>query len=496
MLKPLASAETFGAVDADADILLDQCFEDHEAYQDALHFRRFLLLGRKGSGKTAIFKKINKIHAYNSFAYGHTFSDYPWHHHTLQKITGIPDELCFEQSWIYLINITLAKILLNHDYSQPWNDGAAEALAGIESFLLDSYGSRDPDVTQIFQPSKRLRFNPSFGIADDLVKLEINPTDMPVTDLPKVASEVNSKLLSMIIYCLNSEHNYYICFDELDRGFSRTDLDYTRRLIGLLLAAKRVNSSAQAAQKRLNVIIFLRDDIYHVLQFEDKNKITENSSSLIQWDTPGTTHTLRDLMGRRFATVLGIPREGAWDVVFNEAQQMTGHQSKYRHLIDRTMLRPRDMIKLCNECLSAFKADSKGPKIENIHVNAAKGYYSEYLLAEIEDEIHKHIPGWDRCVDLLRQLEAVTFKMEEFLKVCVDRKELLPEMYDGLSLLSQLFEFSIVGYYAPGGKGYGGAQYVFRYKSPKAVFNLNASSYQIHLGLLEALNLKRYSKAA
>jgi len=55
MIK-LLDVETFGAVDADTDTLLDQCFEDHEAYQDALHFRRFLLLGRKGSGKTAIFK--------------------------------------------------------------------------------------------------------------------------------------------------------------------------------------------------------------------------------------------------------------------------------------------------------------------------------------------------------------------------------------------------------------------------------------------------------
>jgi hypothetical protein len=66
----------------------------------------------------------------------------------------------------------------------------------------------------------------------------------------------------------------------------------------------------------------------------------------------------------------------------------------------------------------------------------------------------------------------------------------------GLRLLTDLFEFSIIGYYAPGGKGYGGAQYIFRYKSPKAVFNPNAASYQVHLGLLEALNLKRYSKAA
>ena len=64
-----------------------------------------------------------------------------------QISTGMPTELCFEQSWIYLILITLAKIVLNHDQSQPWDDRAAAILSDIESFVLDTYGSRDPDIT-------------------------------------------------------------------------------------------------------------------------------------------------------------------------------------------------------------------------------------------------------------------------------------------------------------------------------------------------------------
>ena len=172
------------------------------------------------------------------------------------------------------------------------------------------------------------------------------------------------------------------------------------------------------------------------------------------------THTLKDLMNRRFAAVLKIPLKSAWNEVFNEDQTMAGHQPKYRHILDRTMLRPRDMIKFCNECLNALKAKPK-PKIENVHVNKAKVSYSEYMLAEIEDEIHKHITGWDQCVEILKQFDAVTFKKDEFLGICADRKELVPEGYDGLRVLTELFEFSVVGYYASGGKGYGGAQYIF-----------------------------------
>jgi hypothetical protein len=146
----LTHAGTFGAIDADTDLLLDECFEDHEAYVQARDCSRFLLIGRKGSGKTAIFKKLNKLHTYDTFSIGHTFADYPWHHHGQQKRVGVPEELCYEESWIYLICITLAKILLNQDQSQPWSIDATSYLASIENFILDSYGSRDPDLTQIF----------------------------------------------------------------------------------------------------------------------------------------------------------------------------------------------------------------------------------------------------------------------------------------------------------------------------------------------------------
>jgi hypothetical protein len=64
------------------------------------------------------------------------------------------------------------------------------------------------NVTQIFQPSKRLRFHPSLGIAQDLIQLKLNPADVPMSDLPKIATEVNSNVLSKIILCLNPENRY------------------------------------------------------------------------------------------------------------------------------------------------------------------------------------------------------------------------------------------------------------------------------------------------
>jgi hypothetical protein len=109
-MKPLDEAEGFGAIDADADALLLDAFEDHEAYLEVLGRRRFLIVGRKGSGKTAIFKKLLTIRRPTFFCIGHTFSDYPWQHHAKQARIGIPDFDKFTHSWKYLILLTTSRL--------------------------------------------------------------------------------------------------------------------------------------------------------------------------------------------------------------------------------------------------------------------------------------------------------------------------------------------------------------------------------------------------
>jgi ABC-type multidrug transport system fused ATPase/permease subunit len=54
----LADVKSFGGTDADEDSLLLQSFEDHPSYIEMLKHEKFCIVGRKGSGKTAIFKKI------------------------------------------------------------------------------------------------------------------------------------------------------------------------------------------------------------------------------------------------------------------------------------------------------------------------------------------------------------------------------------------------------------------------------------------------------
>jgi hypothetical protein len=494
-MRALLDVPNFGSTDADSDDLLEEAFQDHEAYVEAVAHRKPLVVGRKGSGKTAIFRKIIRTRRHDVFAYGHTFTEYPWHHHHLQGMVGVPEEQRFTHSWRYLILMTLAKILLNQDGSQPWSDDALDELGKLERFVVDSYGTRDPDVTQLFTPGKRLRVKPHLklaGIVDAAVDLE----SVPISELPKLFQEVNRSIADSIAACLNPAHSYYVCFDELDKGFDPLDSRYTQMLIGLLLAASALNNSFRQANKRTSIVLCLRDDIYRTLQFEDKNKLTENFVSLIEWDGPRTKWTLRALLERRFAVVLAAEESSvAWDRVFDEGHEMPGRQSKYKHILDRTFRRPRDAIKFANEVLVAYRAHggSADGMFGNRDIIAARTPYSEYLIHELADEIFKHAPAYRDYIDILKSLEALQFTRDEFNQACTRRSDLLTVGVTPLSVLRQLFEFSIVGYQKTGGVG-GGSEYIWRYIDPTVRLDEAATNFRIHSGLMEALGLKKFRR--
>jgi hypothetical protein len=490
----LQQVSSFGGIDADVDDLLDACFEEHEAFLAARDHARFLVLGRKGSGKTAIYRMLVRRRSPDSFSVGHSFDDYPWYHHDRQAVGGVPTEERFVHSWKYLILIALSKILLNQDQSQPWSEEAMESMSVVEQFVVDSYGARDPDVTQIFSPAKTLKLRGSLSVGVSFARAGVNAERLPMESLPLVFQEVNRNLTQAVVESLNPDHDYYVCFDQLDRGFNPGDSNYLDRLVGLMLAARDINHAAMEKGQRLSVLIFLRDDIYQQLRFEDKNKITENSAVRIEWDSEATRHTLQQVMEKRFSVALSIPEQGAWDAVFDTAE-MRGRQAKYQHMLDRTFLRPRDMIKFCNEALEAHNLRPRSSeRIENVDVNAARKPYSQYLLSELEDEIFKHVTEYESYIELLKSLEALNFDLEEFKRVCAARERSLPDGAEPLDILRQLFEFSMVGYLQSGGAGYGGSVYVWKYKDARARFSEAAMRFRVHPGFTEVLGLKMWTR--
>ena len=83
------------------------------------------------------------------------------------------------------------------------------------------------------------------------------------------------------------------------------------------------------------------------------------------------------------------------------------------------------------------------------------------------------------------------FTLDEFKKRYSNPKMLTQVQTAPERILEELFEFSVIGFYRVGGKGYGGSEYVFRYKEPRMAFDIGAPRFRIHPGFIDALGLKR-----
>lgn len=499
-MDKLLGIANFGEIDAESDRLLERCFQVHPAYGEILDGARFLVIGRKGSGKTAIYRRLLMQDDPQTFTVGHSFLDYPWHHHVAQAVPDSAEHERYVHSWKYLILLSLAKVVLNLDQSQPWDDSAMDNLDKIEKFLVDTYGSRDPDVAEAFRPGRRLRGLAKLGVDLKILRLEVGLDEVEMQHLPPLFQDVNRTLEKLLISSLNPASRYFVCFDELDRGFDPTSDDYKERLIGLIMAARDLNRAAAELGKRLKVVVFLRDDIYlHSLQFEDKNKVTDTYAFQIEWDVDsrgGVGATLKTLMEKRFSDVLG--ETATWESIFDEGSPMRGHQSKYQHILDRTFLRPRDIIKFCNSVLNQYKARIRSGAVDpqlfcNDDVNASRLEYSTYFRQELIDELQKHLPDINIYFEIIRQVGYAYFERKDFEQAFEVWKHRLDRRLTPSDILEQLYNFSIVAFYRAGGRE-GGSEYVFKYLEPQSEYNRSSDKFRVHRGLIEALNIREYRR--
>ena len=102
--------------------------------------------------------------------------------------------------------------------------------------------------------------------------------------------------------------------------------------------------------------------------------------------------------------------------------------------------------------------------------------YSTYLIKELDDEIHKHLPHYSDLTEVLRNIGVWQFTYEEFETVF--NALLASEKSAGAKVaLQELYDFSIIGFYRVGGRGYGGSEYIFKYNSPPCAWTLRLRAF-------------------
>lgn len=484
-----------GTIDAETDFE-PRFFVPSTTWDSVRMRKRPLVVGRKGTGKTALRFALKAEARSNPqlFVTDLAFRDYPWAVHYNIFDPNLSGRSRYQETWLFLMLVELSKLRVHGD-QQPPSPAAQDAYRAIEKFLGDTWGGPTFDHRDTF---RQQRFTVTkASLAPSVMGNSLGSIDWTTVDrntLGDALTGMNRWLKVALENVMDSESEYILVFDELDLDFSPNDESYLDSMIGLVLAAQNLHLWARDTGLAVGVVVLLRDDIYADLNFPDKNKISMNLVETIHWspDLRGS-NSLKSVIDRRIAVLLDKEDvDDAWHLLFDE-ELMRGTQHKYAHMVQRTYLRPRDIIQFANECIKQARAAGTlqaGGRIANADVTAARTPYSQYLRNELNDEIHAHFPTWELWLDLLRRLGGMTFTPQAFRDEVARSGARVTGGAEPGTILEALYRFGVIGFARRGGRGKGGTIEYWAYVNTDVTFDPDAPYFKVHQGLKENLDLK------
>ena len=481
-LTPLCARalSTFGGVAAEDDAVL-KYFLSTPAVNQIRNGEVLLVLGRKGSGKTALVRHFTEG-AGSESSRALTLGEYPWRVHELRGDSTVSEVEAYVASWRYLIVVQFAALLMK---SLEVDHETAEA-AAIQEFFLVNYGGCDPELGDVLRPSalklSKASFEPQF-LGAKLGSISLERTNSNAgRELKALTDALLDALLALGGACGIEQMSLH--FDELDRGLVTLDQSRKNMLIGLILAAREVSRATNGKAMKCCPVVYLRTDLWDELRFSDKNKITQGKTFNLEWDSDSLFNLVKERLR------VSLNPHATWTTV-SSPSPMRGSQQKWEHILTRTFLRPRDVISFLNIALSVAKErdrDSDYPLVlENPDIVGARDRYSTYLKQELEDEIAPHWQYWEDALKACSAIATVTFQLEQFKLHYAERKA--PENpLSAEDALHKLYDFSVIGYERR--SGYGGTSWVFRYTNPEAGWDGGATRFKVHVGLKEVAKLQ------
>lgn len=481
MPATLRDLDSFGKGAAEDEPVLTY-FLKTEAVARIAKSEILLVLGRKGSGKTALVRHFSENTA-GVFSRSLSLRNYPWALHATRVDRGASEIEAYVASWRFLIAVELAALVSTRAMNQ-----SDEVVKQIRHFLTQNYGGPDPTLDQVLRP-------PKLQIAKGVVEPTVLGNKLGNIALERGAADTNfglevnaltNALLGAVATVATGEgmDTLSLHFDELDQGMSTLDADRSRMLVGLILAARLVRQSGAGTRPVIAPVVYLRSDIWEDLEFSDKNKIARGLTLPLEW----TAETLQALLDERIKRKVG---PFTWNDVAT-SELMRGSQSKWNHIIARTFIRPRDVIEFANVALQQAKRRSDDPLVfVNEDIVNARDRYSAYLKEELDDEIIPHWPQWDEALKVCSAIQTLTFERDKFVSE-YERRKSAANPLSANDALKMLYRFSVIGYERR--SGYGGTSWSFQYTNPEAGWDDGAQKLKVHQGLKEYAKLSEERK--
>jgi hypothetical protein len=375
----------FGKDDAENDAaaggLLRQGFLKTVAYESARDGRKTLIIGRKGSGKSAICMMLARADdpaLSVSVINPDEISGEEIRGFTLPGITA---EQAKSMIWRYVLTMQTAKFVLTHA-TQAHRGGSWSSINSLRKFLVANGELDDLGIHEKFwRVIERIKSSISLEAFGVKVAAEIaapSPGIKVNNTLDAIDHHVKAALADLA--CPRNHSRLLLLVDQLEKVWSN-DADSDAMVTGLLLASKHIASTFDP----VNCVVFLRSDIYDLLEFQDSDKF-RGAEMRIDW----RREALLDLVQVRAQISAGaqLSPEHLWAGLFPEK---FGELSITDYIVSRTLMRPRDIIQFCNLCRDTAE---KNGHFSIIHSDIAEAavQYSSWKLQDLVNEYRVNYP--------------------------------------------------------------------------------------------------------
>ena len=394
----LLARMTLGASSAENEFPdLGEYYLQTDAFLRTARGEARLVVGRKGSGKTALFAQIRDKVRQNR---QNIVLDLKPEGYKLRKfkeaVAVFLREGSYEHTvmalWEYLLLLEICYKLLEKDSIPHTRNhhlyGPYRTLA--ELYQSDEYISEGDFSERMTVLLERISH-------DYAVKFDMNPdtvlTQAQVTDL--VYKHDVAALRQHVRTYMSHKGELWVLIDNLDKGWPTHGVadDDLILIRALLEATRKLEQDFQRADQTCHTVVFLRNDVYEILVRETPDRGKE-SKIAIDWTD---ADLLREVLRRRIVYNQMDSRLEFLHIWPRLCVSHIGGEESSQYLIERSLMRPRCLIDLIEHCRGHavnLQRDKIGPE----DIAAGLIAYSSDLLTDIGYEIQDVMPDADEIL--------------------------------------------------------------------------------------------------
>ncbi|MCW0399415.1 hypothetical protein NB688_002040 [Xanthomonas sacchari] len=456
-----------GSPDAVTDELLENCFVDNgclDVLRDTSSHAS-VVLGRTGQGKSAILLRLKSTQSNTIEIRPIELAFRFVENSTVIKFfegAGVNLNLFYRLLWRHVLITEVVKRKFNlrdRNGLTRWfeslvdridrDSARARALSYLRAWGESFWEDTEVRLTEV---TKKIESELSASLEGSalLGKLKAGSTDKlsdqerleVVSRGSSVVSNIQIAELNRVMGTLANEafddpqDGYYIAIDSLDEEWVSSITKY--RLIRALIEEVR---TFRSELRNVKVILALRQDLLEKVYEQTRDGGFQEEKyevyyARLEWSKDDLLSMLRLRVNEVFKRKYTNSSVDIGDIF----PKSRGSQSAYDYMIERTMLRPRDLIAFANEC---FMAAANRPRISWQSIFDAEHSYSRKRKNALVDEWITTFPSVNFVLDLLRGM-AETFSRSSISEEAVEALVLNVSALDGsdevIDLCRRMFE--------------------------------------------------------